>query len=221
MRSADLRITREDDFSDRSRLVMGRARSTAHVLLGAAIALACDRSSCGPRREAPGTGGTSLGGTDCSDGLVRCVEGRVEASRLAHLPHPCGSMKEGRNECVCPWDTVRICASGCAVEGLVAIADPDAGSQQLCRVEPAALGAIVRPPLPGDPAFLAPRICNDVRLACIEGAVRSCTGAGSPEQVLAVCLHGCDPGIAIDHGESVIDDGAAAILCRRAHAERR
>jgi hypothetical protein len=133
-------------------------------------------------------------------------------------------MKEGRNECACPWDTVTICGHGCAVEGLVAIADPDAGARQLCRVEAAALGAsagIARPPLPGDPALLSPRICNDVGVDCIEGSVRSCNGAGSPEQVLAVCLHGCDPGIAIDHGERMIGDGAAAILCRRAHAERR
>lgn len=199
---------------------MGRARSTTIVLLAAALALGCERSCLGPRREAPESGGASLGGTDCSDGLARCVEGRVEASRLAHLPHPCGSMKEGRNECVCPWETVGICASGCAAEGVVAIADADAGVRQLCRA-PAALGAIARPPLPGDPVFLAPRICNDVFVACIEGAVRRCDGAGSPEQVFAVCLHGCDPGIAIDHGESVIGDGAAAILCRRAHAERR
>jgi hypothetical protein len=130
-------------------------------------------------------------------------------------------LKEGRNECVCPWDSVIHCASGCAVEGIVAIGDADAGAGQLCRVEAAAASAIYRPPLPGDPALLDPRICNDARVACIEGSVRSCDGAGHPEQVLAVCLLGCDPGIAIDHGESMIGDGAAAILCRRPHAERR
>ena len=131
-------------------------------------------------------------------------------------------MKEGRNECVCPWDPVAICGEeGCAVEGTVAIADADAGARQLCGVPPAAFGAVARPPLPGDPTPVSPRICNDVRVACIDGTVRSCDSAGSPEHVLAVCLHGCDPGIAIDHGESMIGDGAAAILCRRAHAERR
>lgn len=131
-------------------------------------------------------------------------------------------MKEGRNECACPWDLVTICGEpGCAVEGIVAIADPDAGARQLCGVSPAAFGAVARPPLPGDPGLVSPRICNDVGVACIDGSVRSCDGAGSPEQVLSVCLHGCDPGIGIDHGERMIGDGAAAILCRRAHAERR
>src|SRR5215207_6103511 len=97
-------------------------RSTGRVSLAVVLAVAlgvgceggCARGCLGLGQEAPGNGGASLGGTDCSDG------------------------------------------------GLVAIADPDAGSRQLCRVEPAALGAIARPPLPGDPAFLAPRICNDV-----------------------------------------------------------
>lgn len=199
---------------------MVASRSTICVLLVAGLVSACDRCN-GVRREPPNGGGGTLAGTDCSDGLVRCVEGRVEASRLAHLPHPCGSLKEGRNECACPWDTVATCGQGCAVEGLVAIADPDAGGRQLCRVEPAAFGAVIRPPLPGDPGIVSPRICNDVGVDCIEGSVRSCSGAGTPEQVLAVCVHGCDPGIAIDHGERMIGDGAAAILCRRAHAERR
>lgn len=149
------------------------------------------------------------------------MEGRVEASRLAHLPHPCGSLKEGRNACACPWDTVANCGHGCAVEGLVATGEPDAGARQLCRVDPAAFGAVVRPPLPGDPGIASPRICADVGVACIEGSVRRCGGAGTPEQVLAVCVLGCDPGIGIDHGERMIGDGAAEILCRRAHAERR
>jgi hypothetical protein len=166
----------------------------------------------------------SLAGTDCSDGLVRCVEGRIEASRLAHLPHPCGSpsLEEGRrSECVCPWDVVATCEDGCAAEGLVAIADPDAGGRKLCAVDKAAWGAVARPPLPGDPALLEPRICNDVALVCVDGAVRRCDGAGAPEQIVAVCVQGCDPGIAIDHGDRMIGDGVAQILCRRAHAERR
>lgn len=216
-------------------MVMGSNRSTARAVLIGLVLVGCDRSCARTGREAPGGGGATpggssrgagfdLSGTDCSDGLVRCVEGRVEASRLAHLPHPCGSLKEGKNECACPWDTVANCASGCADEGLVAIGDADAGTRQLCRVEPAAgggIGAIARPPLPGDPGLLAPRICSDVGVACTDGMVRSCDGAGAPEQVSAFCVHGCEPGIAIDHGERMIGDGAAAILCRRAHAERR
>lgn len=205
---------------------MGPPRSTTGTLIAAVLLLGCERGcdgGCGPGlgRGAPNGGGYDLGGTDCSDGLVRCVEGRVEASRLAHLPHPCGSMKEGKSECVCPWDTVATCGKGCAVEGLVAIGDRDAGSRQLCGLEPAALGDVARPALPGDPALLSPRICSDVGVVCSEGAVRICGGAGTPEQVVSVCLHGCDPGIGIDHGERMIGDGAAAILCRRPHAERR
>ena len=200
---------------------LGRTLAAIAIVSTALVCAACDRGCGGLRREAPVSGSASLSGTDCSDGLVRCVDGRVEASRLAHLPHPCGSMKEGRNECVCPWDSVGNCAFGCAVEGLVAFGDADAGATRLCRVDPAATGAIARPPLPGDPAFIAPRICSDVGVTCIEGSVRSCDGAGAPEQVLAVCHHGCDPGIAIDHGERTIGTGVAEILCRRAHAERR
>jgi hypothetical protein len=205
-------------------VVMESPRSTAGLLLVGVLVFGCEggcERGC-ERRNAPSVGGATLAGTDCSDGLVRCVEGQVETSRLAHLPHPCGSMKEGkRSECVCPWDIVARCEKGCVAEGLVAIGDPDAGSRQLCRVDETALGTVLRPPLPGDPGLVTPRICNDVGVDCIDGSVRRCDGAGAPEQILSVCLHGCEPGIAIDHGERMIGDGAAEILCRRAHAERR
>jgi hypothetical protein len=161
-------------------------------------------------------GSSSLGleGTDCSDGLARCVDDRVEVSRLAHLPHPCGSTPEGRGACACPWDAVARCDTGCAAAGLVALAEPDVASRQLCR--PAAI--LSRPAFPAD---ATPRICAGAAVVCVDGIVRICDEGGRPERLLAVCLHGCDPGIAIDHGEGVIADGFSAILCRRDHAERR
>ena len=155
-----------------------------------------------------------LEGTDCSDGLARCVDNRVEVSRLAHLPHPCGGTAEGRGACACPWDFVATCETGCAASGLVAAAGPDVAIRQLCRPD----ANIVRPSFPGD---AAPRICAGPGLMCADGAVRVCDQAGRPERVLGICLHGCEPGIAIDHGEWAIDNGLPLILCRRDHAERR
>lgn len=192
-----------------SRLVL----VTAGLVLGG-----CDRG-CLPisGRATPDAGEVALMGTDCSDGLVRCVEDRVEVSRLAHLPHPCGSLTEARGACACPWDTVARCPNGCAAQGLVAVGDADAGARQLCRPS----SSVMRPLLPGDPAASSPRICGEASVACRDDVVRVCDEPGRAERLVAVCLHGCEPGIGIDHGESAIDDGVAAILCRRDHAERR
>lgn len=196
---------------------MPKSPATLLVLALALGISGCGRGCAKAGRGAPDAGALDLMGTDCSDGLVRCVEDRVEVSRLAHLPHPCGSLTEGRGACVCPWDTVARCPSGCAAPGLVALGDADAGSRQLCRPD----AIVARPVLPGDQVAGSPRICGDSSVACRDGVVRICDEPGRPERLVAVCLDGCEAGIGIDHGESVIDDGVAAILCRRDHAERR
>lgn len=191
-------------------------RPTSALLVAFALAgcgRACGRGGAASRED----GVVDLGGTDCSDGLVRCSGDRVEASRLAHLPHPCGGSPEGQGSCACPWDVVARCASGCAVPELVAIADPDAGAAQLCRPE----RPVARPILPGDPAALEARICADRSVVCRDGVVRICDAPGAAERAVAACIAGCATEIAVDHGASAIGDGVAAILCRRDHAERR
>lgn len=161
-----------------------------------------------------------LSGTDCSDGLLRCRDGHVEASRAAHLLHPCGGRKSGERgpACECPWDLVATCPSGCASEGLEVLgAATDAGTAQLCRPD----APVARPVLPGDP--IGADICAAAGVACVDGIVRICEATGQPTRALATCLHGCQPhvGIDIEPGESTNPDGLVSILCLRGHAERR
>jgi hypothetical protein len=168
------------------------------------------------RANASGGPGIDLSGTDCSDGMVRCAAGRIEASRAAHLPHPCGDpgALEKRGGCTCPWDVIGQCTSGCAEEGLEVLAPPDAGAK-VCRPD----APVARPMLPGDP--FEPTVCTSEGVQCTDGIVRQCESSGRPSRAIAFCLAGCDPGIAIDHGEPANPDGVSMILCRRPHAERR
>src|SRR5947209_8781387 len=87
-----------------------------------------------------------LAGTDCSDGLARCVEGRVEISLAGHVPHPCGSPRERGNACECPWRSVGQCATGCVKDGLEVVATGEVALVQLC----AASEPVVRPVAPTD-----------------------------------------------------------------------
>lgn len=174
---------------------------------------------------AQGPRGLGLEGTDCSDGLLRCVGGRVEASRAAHLSRGCGGREAERpTACVCPWDVVTECASGCVREGLEAIGAPtDASAAQLCR--PSAL--VARPVLPGDP--VPTDICVSEGVACVDGIVRACEAPGLPTRAVAICLKGCEVQIGVDAwGDDSEDPGAledvdvvTSLLCRRDHAERR
>jgi hypothetical protein len=192
--------------------------------------------------------GFDLGGTDCSDGLARCVAGRVEISRAAHLPYPCvdpGTSPEHHTAaCECPWEEIAKCTSGCALEGFTALATEDA-ADQLCRP----LLPVARPITPADPPG---GVCADEGVACVDGFIRSCEGPSRPVRLLAACLEGCDARIGVPSGD--VDDppkaGVAplrgiddvdevdtehalgsigspahpselsAILCRRNHAER-
>jgi hypothetical protein len=169
------------------------------------------------RSSGGGGGGIDLSGTDCSDGMVRCTAGRIEASRVAHLPHPCGDpgALEKRGGCTCPWDVIGQCGSGCAEDGLEVIASRDAGALKVCRPD----GPVARAILPGDP--FEPEVCPSEGIQCVDGIIRRCDAAGRPSRAIAYCLAGCDPGIAIDHGDSTNPDGVSMILCRRPHAERR
>jgi len=166
-----------------------------------------------------GSGGEAprfdLGGTDCSDGLARCVGGRVEISRAAHLPHPC-TTREGK-ACTCPWEPGPTCATGCASEGTEIVASVELATLQLCRPD----APVVRPYLPGDPPVSG--VCDAAGFTCIDGVLRACEAATKSIAAAGVCLHGCEPrvGLPSDHGDPTTLDGAAAILCARLHAERR
>lgn len=173
-------------------------------------------------RGASSTGSSPLEGTDCSDGLVRCIDGHVEASVLAHVPFPCTSGPEGSKACSCPWRVLAECRAGCAEEGLelVARSDVDAGAlgEALCRP----LAPVARAVLPAD--GVTPGVCPGRSLRCTDGVVRSCEAAGTPERPVAWCLHGCEARLSIDlddTGGSTNLDGRVPILCRRPDAERR
>lgn len=167
------------------------------------------------RDAAAAARGLDLFGTDCSDGLLRCVDGNVEASRTAHLSAECQApaSPEKRAACACPWEPMVRCASGCVDEGLEVIAPRDAGAQ-LCRSDvPAARPLLATEVGPTE-------ICASEGLACVDEIVRICDRAGQPARLLGRCLHGCQPGITVDHGEATSPDGVLWILCRRDHAER-
>jgi hypothetical protein len=185
--------------------------------------------------------GIDLGGSDCSDGLLRCVEGRVEASRTAHLPSECGGAKPGPQgesprACVCPFDVIGSCASGCAAEGLEVVGAPtEAGVAQLCQAD----APVARPLTPGEVADSAPAICAAEGVACVDGIVRICDHAGQSARPIAKCFGACQTAVAIDDatvltthgsfgaanppdpGAARNPDGFVSILCMHGHAERR
>jgi hypothetical protein len=161
----------------------------------------------GPGRETPpGNGRTmDLSGTDCSDGLLRCVAGHVEASRPAHIT-------TGE----CPWDDVMACP--CASDGLTVLGSPDGGAPQLCRPD----HPVARPILPGDPVAMG--VCPDEHIGCREGVIEVCDRSGASARSVAFCLSGCAVTVALDDspgGAPGTLDGLVPILCRHQHAERR
>jgi hypothetical protein len=160
-----------------------------------------------------------MSGTDCSDGLLRCQHGQVEASRTSHLSARCGegqSPEKKASECVCPWDVVASCA--CAIEGVEISALPDVGARQLCRPEQ----PVARPALASDDASVT--VCADEGTTCREGFVRVCDGPASVSRTVAYCIFGCATGIQLvetDDGPAANLDGVISILCQRSDAERR
>jgi hypothetical protein len=100
-------------------------------------------------------------------------------------------------------------------DALEVVATADVARVQLCNTtEP-----LLRPLLPTESATV--EICGDERVACVDGIVRACVARGQPVRLLAACVNGCAAGIDVDPGDVLTGDGRAAILCRRAHAERR
>jgi hypothetical protein len=170
---------------------------------------------------APGSGGRDaaattldLGGTDCSDGLARCSAGQVEVSIAGHVPHPCTAPQERPGACACPWQHAGSCAAGCVKDGLEVVAAPEIAREQLC----ASTAMVLRPATVAESAAVT--ICADDSVSCIDGMVRVCPAPGQPARLAGACANGCATGISLDQGDVVAGDGAAAILCRRAHAER-
>jgi len=174
----------------------------------------------GPRGSMRRDGAASfdLAGTDCSDGLARCADGRVEVSVAGHVPHPCSSPPEKAEKpgsCECPWRTVASCDSGCVKDGLEVVATAEVAGVQLCAsAEPQ-----LRPLLPTELTSVS--ICADEGVSCVDGVVRVCSQRGQPVRLVAGCAQGCAGGISVDLEDLGTGDGRAVILCRRAHAERR
>ncbi len=156
-----------------------------------------------------------LGGTDCSDGLARCFSGQVAVSIAGHVPSPCTAPKELPGACTCAWAPAGSCAAGCVKEGLQVEATREAAVEQLCATpEP-----VLRPATPAETAQVT--ICAEEGVSCVEGVVRACVARGQPARLAGVCVSGCASGVALEPGDVLTGDGAASILCRRAHAERR
>jgi hypothetical protein len=100
-------------------------------------------------------------------------------------------------------------------DGIEVVAGAEVARVQLCSsAEP-----LLRPLLPSESA--AVEICADERASCVAGIVRVCAARGQPVRLIAGCVNGCAAGIDVDPGDVLTRDGLAAILCRRAHAERR
>jgi hypothetical protein len=166
-----------------------------------------------------------LSGTDCSDGLLRCTDGIVEASRAAHLSARCGGRGEGA-ACLCPWDVVFRCPRGCAEDALEWTAtDLDAGVSKLCRPD----APRARPLLIGD-SWTA-EMCAERSVRCVGNIVRFCRAPGAPSEPLAMCLFGCDARMsfvnedALEEGEgrpsAARSEAIASVLCKDDQAERK
>lgn len=126
-----------------------------------------------------------MGSIDCPDGLARCIDGRLEKSKLATVGP--GS--------VCPWAPMGDCPGEC-VEGVL-VEEPHAA--QLCRIEAGAWRES-RSPAGAD-------ACHDARFECAGSQVIDC----DTKQVVAVCTHGCGVS-ALDDELSEAD--AVNVLCR-------
>jgi hypothetical protein len=213
---------------------MHRTRTFRALLLGALTmgVSACERGCLmrwfEDRSASPGLGAESprgsvardgapsfdLGGTDCSDGLARCVDGRVEISIAGHVPSPC-TARERPGGCSCAWAPAATCETGCVKDGIEVVASADVARAQLC----AAAEPLLRPLSPTELATVL--ICAEDGVSCVDGRVQACTTRGQPAQLLGACVNGCATGIGVEPGDLLTGDGPAAILCRRAHAERR
>jgi hypothetical protein len=176
------------------------------VALAAALP-ACERGclkSCLEERGATADAMSPmpLHAVDCSDGLARCVEGRIETSRAFSYPSPCSGA-----QCACPWDRVSTCPRGCVVDDVEVAMTPARAVVQLCAPDPA---IVFSRPAPADAGVVVR--CDGERFHCSGGIVVACARAPEP---VAVCDRGCaDDGAALDD-ETVTLSAAIAILCAR------
>jgi hypothetical protein len=140
---------------------------------------------------------------DCPDGLARCEQGSVSASRLASIPQPCTATAQA---CTCPWDVVGECRNGCVVEGVDVVVDRSVAQAQLCAPERDASTSVMA--AVAEPA--AARCEEGEVFACRRGAVIDCAGHRQ-----YACPRGCfRDGASLD-SDGVSREAAFAILCSR------
>jgi hypothetical protein len=170
-----------------------------------------------------------LHGTDCPDGLARCVAGAVEVSHVARVPNPCPQATIHPEECQCPWEAIETCPKGCSAEGTVVVTPPSQAAPRLCAPDPS------NPPARPAPAAIPPAgACTDTppgTYRCVGSLVVSCADATAATpttpadprappipRVIAACIRGCadesQGGDFLDE-EEADPEAAARILCAR------
>src|SRR5262245_1797921 len=118
--------------------------------------LGCERGCLSKRLAATEDVGLPMQQIDCPDGLARCVDGRLERSRLATT--------SGAEPC--PWTPLGECeGEGECVEGVML---SEEHARQLCRT--ADSGAIFRTSPAGADD------CHDTRWECEASRVFDCSG---------------------------------------------
>jgi hypothetical protein len=185
------------------------------AVLGVAVASAACERGCGRTwlgahgvGEAPPPGAPAslpLRGLDCPDGLARCTDGNVEASRLAMIAQPC---RGPESVCACPWEPAGVCDGRCVADGLELVIERDAAAAQLC----APVGRAFDLPAAGD--RLAPPGCDEGQLyRCAARVVTDCLH----RRAIGSCLRGCfAEGASIeDEVGGISREAALAILCLR------
>jgi hypothetical protein len=148
---------------------------------------------------------------DCPDGLARCEDGVVSASRLAVLSMPC---RGGAAACACPWGALGDCPGGCAAEGVEVVVERAHAVSQLCapRKDARMFATPSSASGPSQAPDASETSCDEGdRYRCAGGRVVDCAASA----VIGQCLQGC-----FAEGTSIDDDGvnreaAFAILCSR------
>jgi hypothetical protein len=193
------------------------ASAASAVLAALALALGgcergCAREWLAERGLGPPGGGIPgpmpVNATDCPDGIARCEEGTVSASRLATIPMPC---RGPAADCMCPWDPVGECATGCVADGVEVVVERGAATTQLCSAPRDARPYAV-PSMPVPPAASNDPPCDEGdRYRCAGGRIVECASGRAVGQ----CLRGCfTDGSSIDD-DAVNREAAFAILCSR------
>ena len=148
-----------------------------------------------------------LAAFDCSDGLVRCVGGVAQASKLGSVPASCVAPPERPHACDCPFVDVATCSHGCVADDVTLVA-PAADASRTCALAPG-----VAAWTPAGPSA-APARCEGegARFRCQGSVVMACAqGAAEP---VSRCGAGC-----FLEGEELDDDQvdiqiASGLLCK-------